>query len=62
MGETISWNWDAFETSFSHLPLEMGDWVVMRFLDVGQGCRFFAFTEIPDSHYSISTASSNNIG
>ena len=40
----------------------MGNWVVMGFLDVGQGCGFFSFTEIPNSHYSVSTASSDNIG
>ena len=40
----------------------MGHGVVMRFLDVGKGCGFFAFTEIPDSHDTVSATSSDNIG
>lgn len=62
MGETISRHWNTLETSLSHLPLEVSNWIMMWLLYVGQSNWLFTFTVIPNTNNTIRTTTPDYVG
>ena len=61
MSESVSTNRHAFKSSFGHLPLEVGDWVMMRLLNMGQGNWFLSLALIPNPNYTVGTSTADDV-